>query len=93
MEDLPLPLWVMILIPLCLGLAPFVYAAYERWMKFRSTKLTLADGKTSQTAEQAAKHTKKLEERVRVLERIATDRGIDVAEEIEALRDQRETAA
>lgn len=28
-----------------------------------------------------------LEERVRVLERIATDRSIDLAEEIEALRD------
>ena len=30
-----------------------------------------------------------LEERVRVLERIVTDRGYDVATQIEALRDQR----
>ena len=29
-----------------------------------------------------------LEERVRVLERIATDRGLDVAHQIEALRDR-----
>jgi hypothetical protein len=33
--------------------------------------------------------SKRLEERVRVLERIATDRGQDVAIQIEALRDQR----
>ncbi|MEL7454849.1 MAG: hypothetical protein AAFY42_03965 [Pseudomonadota bacterium] len=33
-----------------------------------------------------------LEERVRVLERIATDRSIDLAEEIEALRGPEQTA-
>lgn len=32
-----------------------------------------------------------LEERVEVLERIATDRSIDLAEEIEALRPKKET--
>ena len=31
-----------------------------------------------------------LEERVRVLERIATDRSIDLADEIEALRDPKD---
>jgi hypothetical protein len=36
-----------------------------------------------------AAQTDRLEQRVRVLERIATDKGIDVAEEIERLRDAR----
>jgi hypothetical protein len=44
------------------------------------------------TAEKAAQYSSRvtdLEERVRVLERIVTDRGYDVATQIEALRDQR----
>ncbi|WP_205651060.1 hypothetical protein [Tsuneonella mangrovi] len=45
-----------------------------------------------QTAEKAAQYSSKvqqLEDRVRVLERIVTDKGYDVATQIEALRDQR----
>ncbi|MFW2351006.1 hypothetical protein [Qipengyuania sp.] len=44
------------------------------------------------TAEKAAQYSSRvtdLEERVRVLERIVTDRGYDIATQIEALRDQR----
>ncbi|WP_100260683.1 hypothetical protein [Qipengyuania seohaensis] len=44
------------------------------------------------TAEQAAQYASKvqqLEDRVQVLERIVTDKGYDVATQIEALRDQR----
>lgn len=45
-----------------------------------------------ETAERAAQYASKvqqLEDRVRVLERIVTDGGYDVATQIEALRDQR----
>lgn len=35
----------------------------------------------------AAEHIRELEDRVRVLERIVTDKGTDVAAQIEALRD------
>ena len=44
------------------------------------------------TAERAAQYASKvqqLEDRVQVLERIVTDRGYDIATQIEALRDQR----
>jgi len=44
----------------------------------------------SQTAEKAAQyaaHTERLEQRVRVLERIVTDKGVDLAAEIDRLRD------
>ncbi|MBM0169956.1 hypothetical protein JNO53_07650 [Altererythrobacter sp. C41] len=47
----------------------------------------------SQTAEQAAQYSSRvaeLEQRVQVLERIVTDRGYDIATQIEALRDKRE---
>jgi anti-sigma regulatory factor (Ser/Thr protein kinase) len=44
------------------------------------------------TAEKAAQYVgqiQRLEDRVQVLERIVTDRGYDIATQIEALRDQR----
>lgn len=44
---------------------------------------------TAEKAAQYASHVQALEDRVRVLERIVTDRGYDVATQIEALRDQR----
>ncbi len=41
----------------------------------------------AEKAAQYAAQTERLEQRVRVLERIVTDRGIAVADEIEKLRD------
>jgi hypothetical protein len=46
----------------------------------------------SETAERAAQyaaHNERLEARVQVLERIVTDKGLGLAEEIEKLRDMR----
>lgn len=51
------------------------------------------DSTAEHTAEKAAQYASKvqaLEDRVQVLERIVTDRGYDVATQIEALRDTRE---
>ena len=51
-----------------------------------------AEATAQSTAEKAAQYSsgvQQLEDRVRVLERIVTDRGYDVATQIEALRDQR----
>lgn len=48
---------------------------------------------TAEKAAQYATHNTELEERVRVLERIVTDRGYDVATQIEALRDARKVEA
>ena len=50
------------------------------------------DATATQTAEKAAQYASKiqrLEDRVQVLERIITDRGYDIATQIEALRDTR----
>lgn len=44
---------------------------------------------TTEKAAQYASHIQRLEDRVQVLERIVTDRGYDIATQIEALRDQR----
>ncbi|MBU6268688.1 MAG: hypothetical protein KGN34_14170, partial [Sphingomonadales bacterium] len=48
-------------------------------------------GVAAEKAAQQATRNRELEERVRVLERIVTDKGYDVGAQIEALRDARAT--
>ncbi|MEQ1496228.1 MAG: hypothetical protein ABL912_10790 [Novosphingobium sp.] len=48
---------------------------------------------TAEKAAQYATNNTQLEDRVRVLERIVTDKGYDVASQIEALRDARKVEA
>ncbi|WP_425230130.1 hypothetical protein [Sphingomonas sp.] len=57
-------------------------------IKLKQRQLELQAEHTAEKAAQYAAHTERLEQRVRVLERIATDRGVDVAAQIEQLRDQ-----
>ena len=78
---------------LLIPLAPFILGGFAIWTRHQTK---LAEARVNSTAElsaeKAAQYTsnvKDLEDRVRVLERIITDRGYDVATQIEALRDQR----
>jgi len=65
-----------------------VWGTVERQkMKLRERELEVMGSQTAEKAAQYAAQTERLEQRVRVLERIVTDRGIDVANEIERLRD------
>lgn len=57
-------------------------------LKHRRKMLEVQAKLTAEKAAQYAAQTERLEQRVRVLERIATDKGIVVADEIEALRDK-----
>ncbi len=57
------------------------------WMKLQERKLELEAQMTAEKAAQYAAHTERLEQRMRVLERIVTDKGIDLSDEIERLRD------
>jgi hypothetical protein len=58
------------------------------WTKHRKEVMQLQAHETAEKAAQYAASNQELEDRVRVLERIVTDRGYDVATQIEALRDQ-----
>ena len=60
-----------------------------RWTKHRKEIMQMQASLTAEKAAQYATSNKDLEDRVRVLERIVTDGGYDVATQIEALRDQR----
>jgi hypothetical protein len=59
-----------------------------KWMKMKERQLETQTAETAEKAAQYAAHTERLEQRVRVLERIATDKGVDLSEEIDALRDR-----
>ena len=65
------------------------------WAKHQQKMAEIQADKTAEnTAERAAQYASQvqsLSDRVAVLERIVTDRGYDVATQIEALRDTRET--
>ncbi|WP_443026061.1 hypothetical protein [Sphingomonas sp. PB2P19] len=77
---------VVIGLPVTLGIGSDMF---KRWMKHKETMATALNAQTAEKAAQYAAHTERLEQRVRVLERLATDRGIAVAEDIERLRDER----
>ena len=78
---------------LLVPLAPFLMVCFIVWTKHQRKMAELQIKATAETAAQYASHTTELEERVRVLERIVTDRGYDVATQIEALRDARKVDA
>jgi cell division protein FtsX len=60
----------------------------KRWMEHRERRMEIEARMTAEKAAQYAAHTERLEQRVRVLERIVTDKGIDLADQIEDLRDK-----
>lgn len=62
---------------------------FRRWLKHKEKMAEALNAQTAEKAAQYAAHTERLEQRVRVLERIATDRGLDLSDEIERLRDER----
>ncbi|HUQ13202.1 MAG TPA: hypothetical protein VM055_02900 [Novosphingobium sp.] len=61
--------------------------AYRHRLKFKERELELTAQATAEKAAQYAAHTERLEARVRVLERIATAKGTDLAAQIEDLRE------
>ena len=61
--------------------------AFNRFFKFREKQLEVEAMKAAEKAAQYASRSMELEERVRVLEQIATDGGAQTAAQIEALRD------
>jgi len=77
--------WIWVFIPLAaIGIAPF-----KMWLRVKERQLEQQTTMTAEKAAQYAAHTDRLERRVRVLERIATDKGVELADEIELLRDER----
>lgn len=60
----------------------------SRFFRLRERKLEIEATMAAEKAAQYASRSVELEQRVRVLEQIVTDRGIQTASQIEALRDK-----
>jgi hypothetical protein len=79
-----------VFIPIIALMIPIVAIISRTVTKMIALKEKQLEVQTSMTAEKSAQyaaHTERLEARVRVLERIATDKGVDLSDEIERLRD------
>ena len=83
------PIMIPVLGICCGLLAIFGGVVLRPWFRLQERKMELQAQMTAEKAAQYAAHTEALEQRVRVLERIATDRGADLSDEIDRLRDQR----
>jgi hypothetical protein len=78
-----------ILVPL----APFLMVVGIVWVKsharLEEKRIAATAENSAEKAAQYASRISEMEDRIRVLERIVTDGGYDVASQIEALRDTR----
>ena len=84
MEDVIVPIFALS-IPIVAILGGLIV---KPWFALQHRKLELNASMVAEKAAQYAAQTERLEQRVRVLERIATDRGTDLAGEIDRLADQ-----
>jgi hypothetical protein len=81
--------WIWVLIPLAaIGIAPF-----KMWLKVKEKQIESQSTLAAEKSAQYAAHVERIEQRLRVLEQIVTDRGVETAAQIEALRDQDRSAA
>lgn len=79
-----------VFIPIIALMIPIVAIGARTITKMLELKEKQLEVQTSMTAEKAAQyaaHVERLEQRVRVLERIITDKGVALSDEIEQLRD------
>ncbi|MFN3468498.1 MAG: hypothetical protein ACK4Z7_02250 [Novosphingobium sp.] len=74
------------LIPVVALCIPIVAIWTRHRQKIAEMQIRATAELSAEKAAQYAQHTLELEERVRVLERIVTDKGFDTAAQIEALR-------
>ncbi len=77
---------IVIGLPVTLGIFSDVY---KRRLAFREREMELMANETAEKAAQYAASNAELEQRVRVLEQIVTDGGLETAAQIEALRPKR----
>ncbi|NLR71206.1 hypothetical protein HGI47_10005 [Novosphingobium sp. ERN07] len=75
-----------VLIPIIALCIPIVKTWTKHREKIAEMQIAATAELSAEKAAQYAQHTRELEERVRVLERIVTDKGFDTAAQIEALR-------
>lgn len=81
--------YLALMIPIVALMIPIVAIWTKHQQKIVEMQVGATAENTAEKAAQYATHIQRLEDRVQVLERIVTDRGYDIATQIEALRDTR----
>ena len=76
---------IVVAIPVGGGL---LFSAFQRWLQHKERMSQLIADQTAEKAAQYAAHVERIESRLRVLEQIVTDGGVQTAAQIEALRDR-----
>ena len=74
------------IIALMIPIVAIIARTVSKMIALKEKQLEVQTSLTAEKSAQYAAHTERLEARVRVLERIATDKGVDLAQEIESLR-------
>ena len=74
---------IVVGIPVIGGIA---MSAFQRWLQHKEEMSQLIANETAEKAAQYASHVERIEARLRVLEEIVTDGGVQTAAQIEALR-------
>jgi hypothetical protein len=76
--------WIWVLIPLAaIGIVPL-----KMWMRIKEKQVDSQTNLAAEKSAQYAQHMERVEARLRVLEQIVTDGGVQTAAQIEALRDK-----
>jgi hypothetical protein len=81
---------IAVFIPILALMIPIIaimQAPFRRWLEFKEKALATQTQDTAERAAQYGAHIERMEQRVRVLERIITDKNATLATEIESLRD------
>ena len=83
-----MPGWVwmtvlVVCVPTVLGV---MGDAFKRYLKFKERQMEAITNETAEKAAQYAAHVERLESRVRVLERIVTERQIELHDAFDRLR-------
>ena len=76
--------WIWVLIPLAI----FAIAPFKMWLSVKEKQIYAQTSLAAEKSAQYAQHMERFEARLRVLEQIVTDGGVQTASQIEALRDQ-----
>jgi hypothetical protein len=73
--------WIWVLVPLAaMGLAPF-----KMWLRVKEKQIESQSNLAAEKSAQYAQHMERVEARLRVLEQIATDSGVQTAAQIDAV--------
>lgn len=81
--------WFFVIVVGVPCIATMAAEMFKRHLKFKEKQLEAVSRDAAERAARYAAHTERLEARVQVLERIVTDKGIELSAQIDRLRDDR----